>query len=623
MTSRTRIVALAGALCALLVAAGGAAAFQSASDWNEPLISRGDLDRLDAQAYWSLGLPLDRGESVQRTAGLDDNLYILTSSNRVFAVHAATGVLRWTRILADADKAIRGPAHNDDYVFFTTGGTVVALNRQTGDAASNPRKLSGVVIEVQHDWATISIGYDHGVRPEDVFEVWRLNEYGAVSGEPIAELTVTSARDRTSRGRLRRLASLMSARPGDRVDASVVLPLAEIKLPFAASCAAVADAKRIYVGAANQRFYSLDIFGGFQHWQLMTPGTVSATPVNAFGQLYVAGQDGRVVCCRKDDRARNWVFHTEGPVFADPLVTAKYVFVASSDRSLYCLDRITGRRQWRVRFDAPPAQPPGEANGRVYQAVPGEGVFALDAADGRELWRTDEPGQFLGQFIDDILVLSGQADPRILRIVAETGRVRDRVSASQVRFATAYPADQSVILAGASGRLLCMRPRSAPRLKPAALAAVLGSPQRAAIAAKVADEAAQDRADRRQEAAAPMRGIDWLLMDDWLSSRSTARPVGGRGLVEVEPPPAEAAKEPDDEEASEEDEYGEDDEANEGEDEWEDDEASDDEESSDDDEATDEDDESDDDESDDDESDDESDTEDDSDDEDDDWDEDE
>lgn len=538
------------------------------------LLTSGALDRLAAQRYWELQVSQERGERITRVALIDDNLYLFTNENRVIAIHALTGIVRWSRVIAEPDQTVRGPSHNQDYVFFTTGGSVTVLNRRTGEAAGRPRSLQGVIIEVRHDTATISLGAAHGVKPDDVFNVTRLNEIGEPAGDPVARLVVESVNDRSARGRLTRLDSIEKARPGDQVTADVVLPLERVKLPFAASCAAEADEKRIYVGAANQRFYSLDILGGFQHWQLMTPKTVSATPVLDGQNLYFAGQDGRVVSCTKEDRVANWTFQTEGPVFADLLVEGPRVFVASSDRSLYCLDRVTGKRLWRQRFETPLTQKPAFADGRVYQLIPGQGLYVLDARTGEPLWQHDEDAELLAQFEKDVFLLSTSGAPRVLRVDAATGSVKSAVDCAPARFGAAMQAHQVIVLVSEDGQLICMRSRNAPRLRPAELADVLRSDEKMKLAASV--EARRNEAAATPPVVVPeLPPLDWLFDDDWLASRNTAAPVGGRGLVDMGEPvrPAdreEAAprrttrktdeEEADDEEESDDEESDEDDE---------------------------------------------------------------
>jgi outer membrane protein assembly factor BamB len=505
------------------------------------LISPGDLGRLDLQRYWHLRLPLEPGEAVVRLALVDDSLYALTTSNRALSIHSKTGVLRWSNFVAEEGQTIRGPSHAAQYVFFTTPGAVRVFDRQSGDLAGQPRALRGVVIEVMGETATISVGSDHGVQLGDVLNIYRTGPGGEREGPVQAHLRITTVRGRWSRGRLERMPAAEKARPGDRVEADVILPLQEVKLPFAASCAAVADKQRIYVGTANQRFYAVDILSGVRQWQLLTPHTVSATPVIYKENLYIAGQDGQVVSCTKDERARNWMFQTEAPIFADPVVDSKRVIVASTDRSVYCLDRISGARLWRERFDTPLDEAPRVAGGKVYQIVPQQGLFVMNVEDGKRAWNRPEGGLLLGQMGDDVYLLATEGSPMVLRVSAADGRRKEQASAATVEFGAGAPADPSIFVGNSMGDLVCLRPAGAPHLKPEEVEAALRSDRKIQLAAEIEAKAAETR--KKEQPAPALKPRSPFEDDDGLASRSTAKPVGGHGVLKEPAKPA-AAKAP-------------------------------------------------------------------------------
>jgi len=584
--SLRRIVVALACLCA-------GADVASASD----LLPARSLERLGARAYWQGQVPLADGETITKSVLLDENLYLLTDSNRVYTVHAATGILRWSSWVADPGQTVRGPTHSGRYVLFTGPGSVKVLERRTGELAGEPRTLRGFIIDVVHDIATISIGELHGVRADDVLNVVRVNADGEVMGEALAQLKITVVGRRQSKGRLIRRSRAIKIQTGDRVRADVVLPLKSVKLPFAASSPAVADDKSLFVGAANQRFYSLDILSGFQHWQITTPRTVSCTPVLRDEDLYFAGQDGRIVSCTKRERLKNWVYKTEGPIFVDFVVDDRFVYVVSADRLLYCLDRKTGRREWRKRFDNSPTQQPRVVQGRVYQQVPNEGLFVLDAQTGETLWREPGGGRFLAQFGKDVYLVREGGSFRLTRVDASSGKRKAAVDVSAVAFAVAGQGDQLIVLVGKQGRMLCLRPKDSPRLRPADLAQVLRDDRKLEVVAQmVAERQAQSEGEARQGAAARSGpNLDFLDEDDWLTSHDTARPIGGSGLVEVGEEPASAKGQADseadvEEDAEDDDAVGDDD----GEDDDDDDEIDDDDEDDGDDDEADDDDEGDD-----------------------------
>lgn len=565
----------------ILLIAAAALSSASASAAADELLSSSALQRLGCQRFWELQLPLKDGESLTRIERLDDNLYALTDSQSVFTVHTPTGIIRWATQVADEGQTIRGPSHTDQYVVFTVPGAIRIFDRRTGDLAVEPRTLRGVIIDVAHDIATVTVGRVHGVRNGDVLGVYHPGEEGRLAKKPVAQLKITAIEPHRAKGRLIGFDKRHPPQAGDRIRANVELPLQKVKLPFAASSAAVADDQRIYVGAANQRFYCLDILGGFQHWQLLTPNTVSATPCLAGDDLFIAGLDGRVLACTKAQRERNWIFQTEGPIFADPVVQGPRVYVASSDRSLYCLKRHGkdpaghGQLIWRQRFDTPLAEAPVVSHERVHQPVPRDGLHVLDAETGKRLWHTAGTARFLIQFEGDAYLLVGDGPHRLLRADARTGRQKAEVDAPLIDFAVASPKDQSILLATKTGKLACIRSIKAPRLRPAHLAEVLRNERKIAIQKELDAKRKQQQHDAKKLAEAPpdKRPPSSLFEDDWLRSRKTGRPVGGSALAKVDEDDGDRGededeeRDADEEEADDDDEYDEDDDADEDEDE--------------------------------------------------------
>jgi outer membrane protein assembly factor BamB len=529
-----------GSLSAVLIAWAWLAGVTGSAAAADLLPSRA-LERLDVQRYWGSQLPLSGSDSVARVSLLDDNLYVLTDTNKVFAVHVRTGVVRWSALVADEGAIIRGPSHSAYHVLFTTPAGVRAFHRQTGELVSKPRTLRGAVIDVAHETLSLTIGQRHGVRNGDIFGVYRLRTVSETEKDPLALLKITWMDASQSKGRLIQYDRRRPPRSGDRIMARVELPLEKVKLPFAASGAAVADDKRIYVGAANQRFYSLDMHSGFRNWQLATPKTVSSTPVLDGGDLLFAGQDGRVACCTKlvEPGRRvpktNWLFQTGGPIFADLAVGAKYVFVASSDRSLYCLDRQKGFLVWRDRFDDAPVGAPVISEGRVYQAVTGQGLLALDQKTGKHLWQHAEAGKFLVQLGDDVYLFTGQGPYRLVRLDAKSGKERADVDAGSLTFAAGSRRDQSILLATRTGLLTCLRSTKAPPLKASDLVEVLRNDRKIRLGHKIDAERRAELERVRLARTVPKRKSSvGLFEEDWLRSGKTGRPVGGAGLIEIE-----------------------------------------------------------------------------------------
>jgi len=497
------------------------------------MVSDEALGRLDLRSAWSIDLPLEGGEEVTRTVAIDDNLYVLTSINRVYAVHLHTGILRWASDVSSTGDQVRGPTHSDNYAVFTTPGAVRMLDRRTGLIPGEPRHLAGVVVEIKHDTAEVNLGEVHGLKGGEILNVYMANEYGDREGDPVARIQLGVVENRYSKGRITSLNPSIKPLAGYKVEADLDMPLEEVKLPFAASSPAVANASHLFVGASNQRFYCVDIHRDVTHWQLLTPNTVTAAPILDGKSLLIAGQDGLVTCCTQAEKAKNWTFTTEGPIFAGMVLDGDRLFVASSDRSLYCLHRLTGKRLWRERFDSQLNTAPNVSDGRVYLQVPDAGLYVLDATNGTQLWKRPQGGRFLLQLERDVILLSDDGAGAMVRVDAAKGTRKQVAELSGVRQATSSLAAQAILIASADGRVQSLRSRFAPRVRPEDVAEVLYDADKARAIAKV--DADRKAAAEKKTVEQPKRPTARELMfdDDWLSSRSTAKPVGGHGLVEV------------------------------------------------------------------------------------------
>lgn len=116
------------------------------------------LDRAGLQYYWDLTLDLDKGETLERLYLRDEALYCLTDRNRVIALDATRGTLRWSARLAAEGIEVFAPVHADgvrvpeevvgmreilssrppsgepfDAVAFNTVTRVLLFNRRTGE----------------------------------------------------------------------------------------------------------------------------------------------------------------------------------------------------------------------------------------------------------------------------------------------------------------------------------------------------------------------------------------------------------------------------------------------------------------------------------------------------------
>jgi len=508
------------------------------------LIDRSKVAQLDLQLYWHAELPIGK-DIVRRVVAIDDCVYVITQDNKVYAVHGPTGVLRWSTEVAPPEQRLLGPTHSKSYAVFTTSTSIRLFDRVTGRLAGDPRKLRGYVIEARGDDADIDLGRFHGLDVGMILGVFR-GSSGEFGERPLARFRIVSIRDRDATGRFLDVNPTDRPRAGDRVFAQITIPIEELKVPFSPSSPAVSDGENAYFGAANQRFYALNIRLGVREWELLTPRTVTAEPVLTGEDLIIAGQDATVTRINAKDRTGVWPrpFRTEGPIFAAPAVAGDRVFVASSDRSLYAIDGKTGRRVWRERFDRELLTAPTAAGESVFQFVPLQGLVALDANDGTTRWTAGSGIALLTQMGGTAYVLAGLSEDNgsrvssaaIARFDAKTGEPRGLEDAGACSFVVGTLKPAAIYACDRLGRLICLRSASEPHLRPEALAEAFRDEENAKAVAEVEKRMAAERAALQAKFAREKTRYDPF------ASKSTAPPAVGPGLVPPTPSSAPAGE---------------------------------------------------------------------------------
>jgi outer membrane protein assembly factor BamB len=148
-------------------------------------------------------------------------------------------------------------------------------------------------------------------------------------------------------------------------------------------------------------------------WQYSLFSQVSASPVVAGGQLFVAAENGNLYSFNLDNKQFNWLYHTEAGIASTPVVAGGRIYFLSRDGFFYALEQATGKRLWRfatggeARFAAvggyglpaamgPVPDPwdfylssPLVHNGKVYFGSSDHHLYALDASSGELIWSFD------------------------------------------------------------------------------------------------------------------------------------------------------------------------------------------------------------------------------------------
>ncbi|KPK82228.1 MAG: hypothetical protein AMJ81_09970 [Phycisphaerae bacterium SM23_33] len=281
------------------------------------------LAKASLEYYWKSQLPLEQAEQVRQIWRLDENIYALTSSNRLLAVDAVRGRYKWCYELPGPAQKVFAPCHADDVLLPEAGGIAALLNPpdlarvtpfkgviiNTGSyALLFNRDTGGLMRKLDFDFAVTSPGSSDGLR----FYV------GSVKGWYHAVRLSEGLNDWT-----------MST--GDMISARPVL-----------------FKGRLYVGSQD-------------------------------GNLYAVNPQASA-------NRRLWLERTDGPITADFAVDARGCFVGSHDYRLYAYDLLTGAQLWAFRAQGPLRQPVQLGTRSLFLCADKDRFYAVDVASGRKRW---------------------------------------------------------------------------------------------------------------------------------------------------------------------------------------------------------------------------------------------
>ena len=284
----------------------------------------------------------------------------------------------------------------------------------------------------------------------------------------------------------------------------------------APSTAAVADETRIYFGSINARFSCYQIQGGLRFWQVLTGGSLTATPQIHDDEIYFASQGGGIFVALKANKSGQWKAKAGTGIYGDLAIDADRVYAASKDRNVYAFDRITGDAQWIRQLPAPLFDGPVRSHDTLYQSARAAGLFALDPATGVVRW--SRPGRARVVGVDESRVYLTDETGEGIVADSSTGKVLATFEAAAAELALTNVRDDALFFASRRGTVICVRRRDAPPM---------GRTQLALASAKKPTPAADTVAPPAGAAAELPDPIRPVLQDPF-RSRSTVAPLTGR-----------------------------------------------------------------------------------------------
>jgi hypothetical protein len=291
------------------------------------------LEDAGLKYYWKSsdvsGL-LRGGEAIARTYLLDENLYCLTTMNRLIAIDAASGTLQWSRWVhvADPGKKVFDPIHVD--------GVMISRDTPTRKEVLQPKK-----------------GIDRSIKPVD--------------------LVIISTRT---------TALVLDRKNG--------VELRSIKFNFGASATAgvCSNGKFLFVPDSKGWYHAILVHEMLKSWTLAVEGAIRVSPAYVADKVIVASEDGHVQVAQTfETRKKLWARSLPAGVDAPIIATPTHLLIPCMDRRLHAFDTITGQRIWEA-FDCkkPLKDAPQITEVSVFQYARGGELYALDLVSGKLRW---------------------------------------------------------------------------------------------------------------------------------------------------------------------------------------------------------------------------------------------
>lgn len=147
---------------------------------------------------------------------------------------------------------------------------------------------------------------------------------------------------------------------------------------------------RVYVADGSGTVAALDGATGRTLWERATGSPVRGAPA-LLGDLLIVGTDaGDVIALGTGDGAPTWDQAIgAGPMSASMLEANGQIYVGSEAGTFVALDGRTGARLWTADVGGPVTRGAALADGVVYVGATGGAFSALDATTGRQRWRVE------------------------------------------------------------------------------------------------------------------------------------------------------------------------------------------------------------------------------------------
>lgn len=301
------------------------------------------LKSLGLQSYWERSAVMTSTERVAKVFLRDENLYLLTSQNNLYAVDAAVGNPKWATSVSATNEHVYAPTHFDGMM----------LPREVPPQSSFKNPPSRTTF--------------------DTFDAVLINTLNRI-------LVI----DRDS-GTVYRNFAMNNA---------------------AAATRGVTDGQNYFFGSVENFYYCVTLLQAVPLWWFPMDMPISA-PVSYFNEdLYIGTMTGALRRASAITGGRQWQVNLSGSIRHEMLVDASGLFLATGDGRIYGLDEETGMTLWEpIQTTGLIETAPQKTDRTLFQASRGDGFYAIDIASGSIRWKLKGGKKIVAVMGQDVYVM--------------------------------------------------------------------------------------------------------------------------------------------------------------------------------------------------------------------------
>jgi len=215
------------------------------------------------------------------------------------------------------------------------------------------------------------------------------------------------------------------------------------------------NSDRLFVGARNQRLYSVRRSDGIPLWQTVCNGRPIGAIAVQDNRVYFTAQDNTLYVSLTDKRLLLWHAQAVGEL-CGVVVNKNQCFMPSQDTALYCLEARSGELLWKIRTGSALTVLPTVTKKWVYQPVSYESLLCIDREDGAAIWELPKGRCFLAENGSESFAMTDNAE--LTRMDNKRGRRLASIYVHHMNHFVQNDEDAMIFMSSEQGHMLALEP---------------------------------------------------------------------------------------------------------------------------------------------------------------------